>query len=97
MDVQRWSGGYLAQVTVLNEGDYLMPWTISAQLAPGDTLYSGWNADVSLEDTTLTATAPDWNRSLSAGEEATVGFVTAGTSTVDPAGVALNGVTCTTG
>jgi predicted carbohydrate-binding protein with CBM5 and CBM33 domain len=92
VQVQHWSGGYLAEVTVLNRGGYLMPWTVTAQLAPGDSLLSGWNAEVSLSGTTLTATAPNWNPSLSEGEEIAIGLVATGSG--DPTQIAVNGEEC---
>jgi cellulase/cellobiase CelA1 len=81
-------------VTVLNRGALRQPWEITFTVPNGLTLYSGWNADVRLSGTNVTATAPAWNRSLRTGDEASVGFVVAGPSSPPPSDVRLNGVAC---
>jgi cellulose 1,4-beta-cellobiosidase len=89
-----WPGGYQAAVTVLNNGQPANPWTVTFEVAPGVALYSGWNADVSLSGTTVTAKAPAWNQNLGTGQEVSIGYVAAGSAVPAPHDVKLNGVAC---
>jgi hypothetical protein len=94
VDVNAWPGGYLGTVTVVNQGAALQPWTVAFTVPAGVNLFSGWNADVTLSGTTVTASAPAWNRSLASGGEVSIGFVAGGPSSPPPSDVRLNGVAC---
>jgi hypothetical protein len=94
--VKAWSGGYLGTVTVLNRGASQSPWKVGFTVPAGLKLYAGWNADVALSGTTVTATAPAWNRTMTTGSEVSVGFIAAGPSSPPPSGVTLNGTACGT-
>jgi endoglucanase len=91
---QTWNGGYLGTVTVMNGPTARTGWAVTFELPTGVTLQSGWNADVSKNGTTVTATAPSWNQELSAGEEVSIGFTVAGPATPAPGQVKLTGLTC---
>lgn len=95
VEVKAWHGGYLGTVTVLNQGAAKQPWTVLFTVPAGMTMYSGWNADMKLSGTTVTAAAPVWNRTLASGSEVSIGFVAAGPSEPPPSDVRLNGVACT--
>jgi predicted carbohydrate-binding protein with CBM5 and CBM33 domain len=97
VEVKAWSGGYLGTVTVLNHGASQSPWKVGFTVPAGLKLYAGWNADAALSGTTVTATAPAWNRIMTTGSEVSVGFVAAGPSSPPPSGVTLNGKACGTG
>ena len=92
--LQTWPGGFLGKITVTNGGPAATPWTVQVKLPTGVRLQNGWNADVTLSGTTLTAVAPSWNEQLSAGEEVSVGFVAIGSSSPAPDKVRLSGVPC---
>jgi predicted carbohydrate-binding protein with CBM5 and CBM33 domain len=92
--VNAWSGGYQGDVTVLNNGTALTPWTVTFTVPAGVTLNSGWNADVTQSGTTITAVAPSWNRTIGAGAQVDIGFVANGPATPAPSNVKLNGVAC---
>ena len=92
-----WPGGYLRNVTVLNGTSAADPWTVTFDVAPNVVIYAGWNATVSLSGTTVTATAPAWNRELASGEEVSIGYVASGTASPAPPTVTLNGQACTIG
>ena len=96
VNVNAWPGGYLGTVTVLNGSREVSPWKVTFEVAPGVHLYNGWNAEVALNGTTMTASAPSWNSSLSPGEEISVGYVAAGTSAPGPHAVKVNGIACGT-
>lgn len=91
----RWPGGFLSQVTVRNTGGAAVaPWTVSWAMPAGTRVQNGWNATVSQNGGTVTAEAPEWNRSISANGTASMGFVGEGTTSQDPGEIKLNGVTC---
>ena len=94
VNVQAWPGGYLGTVVVMNAGAAAEPWTVRFSVPPGLTLYTGWNADVTLNGTTVTADAPSWNHRLATGQEVSIGFVAAGPASPPPGDVTLNGVPC---
>jgi predicted carbohydrate-binding protein with CBM5 and CBM33 domain len=95
--VKEWSGGYIGTVTVVNHGAAQSPWSVGFTVPGGVRIFAGWNADVKLSGTTVTATAPAWNRSLPSGSEVSIGFVAAGPSSPAPSGVNLNGTACGAG
>lgn len=92
--LQTWPDGYLGKITVMNGSAAMTPWTVQFEIPAGVQLRNGWNADVTQSGTTITATAPTWNKELSAGEEVSIGFVAAGSSNPAPGNVRLAGVTC---
>jgi hypothetical protein len=92
--VNAWSGGYQGNVTVLNKGPALTPWTVTFTVPSGVTLQSGWNADVTASGTTITATAPSWNRTIATNAQVSIGFVANGPATPAPSNVKLNGTAC---
>jgi endoglucanase len=96
VSLQTWSGGYLGTITVMNGGAAVNPWTLQVDVPAGVRVQNGWNADVTLSGTTITAAAPAWNRDLAAGEEVSVGFVAAGPSAPAPGNVRLAGTACST-
>jgi predicted carbohydrate-binding protein with CBM5 and CBM33 domain len=94
VDVNAWSGGYQGAVTVLNKGAALTPWTVTFTVPSGVTIQSGWNADVTVSGTTVTATAPSWNRTIGSNAQVSIGFVANGPATPAPSNVKLNGSAC---
>jgi endoglucanase len=90
-----WQGGFQATVTVRNTGSAsVSPWQVTWTVPTGVTLASGWNATVTQNGTTITAAAPGWSPTLSAGASASVGFTANGPSNPPPGAVALNGTAC---
>jgi len=90
-----WQGGFQGSVTVTNTSTAgIVNWGVNWTEPVGITLVSGWNATVIQDTTSIIATAPDWHRTLHAGEAVTIGFVVNGSAVVPPSGVILNGVPC---
>jgi endoglucanase len=90
-----WDGGFQGSLTIRNTGTAAVnPWRSTWAWPAGVTLGSGWNATVTQSGTTVTAAAPTSAGSLAAGASVTVGFTANGTASA-PAGVTLNGATCT--
>ena len=94
VNVQSWPGGYLGTVVVADTGAAAGPWTVTFQVAPGVSLYTGWNATTTLRGQVVTAAAPAWNPSLDVGEQVSIGFVAAGPAVPAPGDVRLDGVPC---
>ncbi|HET9654450.1 MAG TPA: cellulose binding domain-containing protein [Kineosporiaceae bacterium] len=92
--VNAWPGGYLGTVTVLNSGPAAQPWTVTFTIPTGVKVWAGWNADVKVSGTTVTATAPSWNRTLASGREVSIGLIASGPATSAPGQIALNGNAC---
>jgi cellulase/cellobiase CelA1 len=95
-----WAGGFVAGVTVTNNGATAIDgWSLTFAF-PGDQRISGgWNAVLSQAGAVVTATDRSYNRRIAAGGQAWFGFVgTWQTSDASPAGgFTLNGVTCAVG
>ncbi|MFF4653261.1 cellulose binding domain-containing protein [Streptomyces sp. NPDC001380] len=93
--VDRWAGGYTAQVRVANLGPSLDGWRLTWTHGAGERVTNAWNASVVQSGRTVTATAPARNASLPAGGSAGFGLQgTWSTAGPPPAGFALDGVRC---
>jgi endoglucanase len=93
--LRTWPGGYQGTVTVSNRGRARHPWTVRFSLPPSVTLQNAWDAEVKVSGSSVTATAPEWNRSLAPGKAVSVGFVAAGAPSA-PTGISLDGIGCPT-
>ncbi|WP_333748221.1 cellulase family glycosylhydrolase [Streptomyces sp. IBSBF 2394] len=93
----QWEGGFQAGVKITNLGDPVSGWTLGFTMPDaGQKVVQGWNATWSQSGSTVTAGGVDWNRTLSTGASADLGFVGSFTgSNPVPTSFALNGVTCT--
>jgi cellulase/cellobiase CelA1 len=64
----QWNSGYTTSLTILNSGTApVNSWTISWQLAQGETLANFWNANCSLAGTKLTCSNLNYNGTIGAG------------------------------
>ncbi|HZG04822.1 MAG TPA: glycoside hydrolase family 6 protein [Streptomyces sp.] len=91
-----WGSGFSASVTVTNNAaSTLSNWKVEWEFSGAQKVGQGWNATVAQSGTRVTATAPSWNSTLSAGGSASFGFNASysGTNSV-PSAFTLNGVTC---
>ena len=62
-----WNTGYNIDVTLVNQSNSpVTNWTISWEVAPGNTIANAWNASCSLSGTTLTCTNKDYNATIGA-------------------------------
>ncbi|PPS90580.1 cellulase family glycosylhydrolase [Streptomyces sp. MH60] len=93
----QWEGGFQAGVKITNLGDPVSGWKLEfAMPDAGQKVVQGWNATWSQSGSRVTAGGVDWNRTLSTGASADLGFVGSFTgSNPAPTSFALNGVTCT--
>jgi hypothetical protein len=84
----------MTTLTLLNGTAPVDDWKVSWDAA-GGSLLGTFNAGVTASGTSYSATAPEWNTSLEAGEEISFGYVAEGSPTPTPSNVKLNGVSCT--
>jgi predicted carbohydrate-binding protein with CBM5 and CBM33 domain len=89
-----WPTAHLTTLTLLNGKSPADNWKVSFDAGTGS-LLGTFNAGVTASGSSFTATAPDWNTSLDAGEEISFGYVQEGSPTPAPSNVKLNGVACT--
>ena len=97
--VDRWTGGFVTNVTLQNRGTQAVNgWTARFAL-PGDAVVlSAWNAATSQAGRQVTATNAPWNAGIPPGGTVTFGFIgAASTGNATPSGLTLNGTLCTTG
>jgi endoglucanase len=91
-----WNGGFQSSVKITNTGSQAVPnWTATWTVPSGVQLVNGWNATVSQQGQTITATAPGWSPGLPAGSSVTIGFVANGSSSPAPSGFRLGSADCT--
>jgi|GEM_PF-1313828 len=70
-----WGSGFVGNVTVTNtSGTPATGWTVQWTLPSGHTITNTWNAELSVNGSTVTATNASWNGSLPVGGSASFGF-----------------------
>lgn len=94
-----WQGGFVATVTVQNDGPAAIDGWIVTFSFPGDQqVTSAWNATVGQTGATVTARDVDWNRVLAPNGSATFGVQGRwSASDAPPTGFSLNGTPCAVG
>lgn len=94
-----WQGGFVATVTVQNDGPAAIDGWIVTFSFPGDQqVTSAWNATVGQTGATVTARDVDWNRVLAPNGSATFGVQGRwSASDAPPTGFSLNGAPCAVG
>jgi pectate lyase len=95
----QWPGGFTANVTIQNLGDPINGWTLRWTFSAGQTVAQAWNADVTLNTTSPTATNASWNAAIPTNGTASFGFNGTWNNSSNPAPTpfTLNGTTCTGG
>jgi lytic cellulose monooxygenase (C4-dehydrogenating) len=69
-----WSGGFGANVSVTAGSAGISTWTVGMTFANGQTISSSWNATLTTNGSTVTATNASYNGRLSPGQSASFGF-----------------------
>ncbi|KAB8139630.1 pectate lyase [Chloroflexia bacterium SDU3-3] len=94
-EVNQWSGGFTANVTITNGGAALSGWTLTWNFAGDQAISSAWNASVTQSGKAVSATNMSYNGSIPTGGTQSFGFqATFSGTNAAPASFALNGVTC---
>ena len=70
----QWSNGFIANVTITNDGPAITGWTVQWQFANGQQINPGWNGIFSQSGATVTVRNQDWNANLPTGGSASFGF-----------------------
>jgi chitodextrinase len=94
-----WNTGFTTQVHLTNTGTAAINgWTLKFSFAGNQQVTQGWSANWSQSGSAVTATAMDWNKQLSPGGSADIGFNGSYSgSNATPTSFTLNGATCTVG
>ncbi|WP_229399600.1 glycosyl hydrolase [Micromonospora okii] len=79
--VNRWPGGYQAEVTVRNVGTRATAgWTVRWPTSAGQGIRDAWGATVTTADGTVTARNASWNGRLAPGGSTALGLIGTGTA-----------------
>jgi len=92
-----WNAGYVANVTITNTGDAAISgWTLRWDFADGETDARAWNANLTQQGASVSATNVDWNATIVPGASATFGFQVGhdGSPADAPTGFTLNDNAC---
>lgn len=93
--VNKWSGGYTAQIKVTNLGPAVDSWRLTWTYAGDQQVTSAWNSTVTQTGRSVVAAGLGWNGALSTGGSAEFGLQgTWRSADPDPSDFALNGVSC---
>ncbi|MFG2516343.1 cellulose-binding domain-containing protein [Streptomyces sp. NPDC048584] len=93
--VNKWSGGYTAQIKVTNLGPALDSWRLAWTYAGDQQVTSAWNATVTQTGRSVVAAGLGWNGALATGGSAEFGLQgTWRSADPDPSDFAVNGVSC---
>jgi hypothetical protein len=96
--VNQWSGGFTAEISVVNGGAALTSWTVGWSFDAGQQVTSAWNAQVSQAGRTVSAVNEAYNGAVAAGGTISFGFQGTWTGSNDtPGDFTLNGVSCAGG
>lgn len=94
---QSWSGGYQGQYSIVNNTNATVnSWTMTFDLAAGETVTSLWNGTVANSGSHYTVTSPSWASPLTPGASADpAGFdVSTGATATPPANCLINNQPC---
>jgi endoglucanase len=94
----QWSGGFQADVAVVNAGTSTVNgWTLTWTFGGDQHIGNAWNGTVTQSGQNVTAHDAGYNASIPPGGGVDVGFTaTYSASNAAPHGFALNGTACTT-
>ena len=91
----QWTGGFGANITIVNNAAAINGWTLGFSFAAGQTVTQGWNGTWTQSGAKVSVASLSWNASLATGGSAQIGFNGAWTgSNPVPTAFTLNGVAC---
>jgi glucose/arabinose dehydrogenase len=94
--VNQWSNGFTANVTITNRGAAVNGWTLTWTFGGNQQVTNAWNAEVAQSGTGVTARNVGWNGSIPTNGSQTFGFQGTYSGTNNrPAEFRLNGTACT--
>ncbi len=86
-----WTGGFQGEIQVTAGSSAIHGWTVRWTYANGQTVTSGWGANLTTSGSTVSATNVTYNGALNAGGSTTFGFLGNATGSSNP----IPAVTCT--
>ncbi|MEU3452312.1 glycoside hydrolase family 11 protein [Micromonospora sp. NPDC006766] len=95
-DVNAWNNGLTDNITITNTGTAAINgWSLKFNLASGQNITSGWNANYSPTSGQVTATNVSYNAAIPPGGSTQIGFqATHNGNGAAPSGFSLNGTAC---
>jgi Glycosyl hydrolase family 48/Cellulose binding domain/Putative Ig domain len=93
----QWTGGFVAQVTIANNGSSAINgWTLTFTFPGDQKITNAWNGNATQTGENVTITNESYNATIAAGSSTTLGFQGTWTSSdTSPTTFAVNGTTCT--
>jgi O-glycosyl hydrolase len=93
----QWSGGFVANVTIANNGtSAISGWTLTFTFPGDQKITSAWNGTASQSGANVTVTNASYNGAIAAGGSASFGFQGTFTSSdAAPTAFSVNGTACT--
>ncbi|WP_433383649.1 PQQ-dependent sugar dehydrogenase [Actinoplanes sp. CA-142083] len=96
-ELNQWSTGFTAAVTVTNTGPAVSSWALTWTFAGNQRIGNAWNATYSQSGQAVTVRNASWNGSVAANGTVTFGFQAGYSGTnAAPTDFRLNGVNCST-
>jgi hypothetical protein len=96
--VNQWTGGFTAALTITNNGAAVTSWTLTWTFPGNQQITSAWNAAVTQTVESVSAVNESYNGSIPTGGTASFGFQgTFSGTNATPTNFALNGVACNGG
>jgi len=94
----QWTGGFVAQVVIANNGSSpINGWTLAFTFPGNQQITDAWNGVVSQSGENVTITNESYNETIAAGTSTSLGFQgTWSTSDATPTAFTVNGTACTT-
>ncbi|GAA1699232.1 hypothetical protein GCM10009745_52210 [Kribbella yunnanensis] len=90
-----WDSGFVADVTIKNEGDPISGWTLTWTFPNGQQVTNLWNGSYTQSGAKVTVLAADHNRNIGTGGTANFGFQgMRGATNGKPTDFAVNGTSC---
>jgi len=96
LQMDAWNNGYVAHLTVTNNGAPWNGWTLTFQVAPGIQHVHGWSGIWGQSGSTVTVTNESWNASVGTGQSVLPGHQASHSGNVSLTNFAVNGAACTT-
>ncbi len=90
-----WSGGFFADVVIVNNGPRIDGWTVRWSFPDPTTILQTWSSLISeTDDGRVTATNVSFDAVIESGRTLTFGWSARGMSTAVPTDLSINGMRC---
>jgi glucose/arabinose dehydrogenase len=94
--VDQWNTGFVANLTVTNNGPAINGWALAWTFAGNQTITNAWNSVITPASGSVTARNAPWNPAIGTGGSVNFGFqATYSGTNARPASFTLNGTACT--